>query len=50
MVVLLETASVRVSFIQIMQIIVQNKSKSIRKIRYDRDVSEAIVDPLAHHG
>ena len=39
MVVLLKTASVRVSFIQIMQIRVQNKSKSIRKSRYDRDVS-----------
>ena len=39
MVVLLKTASVRISFIQIMQIRVQNKSKSVRKSRYDRDVS-----------
>ena len=39
MVVLLKTASVRVSFIQIMQIRVQNKSKSVRKSRYDGDVS-----------
>ena len=39
MVVLLKTASVRVSFIQIMQIRVQNKSKSVGKSRYDGDVS-----------
>src|SRR3990170_3062336 len=39
MVVLLKTASVRVSFIQIMQIRVQNMSKSIRKSRYNGDVS-----------
>ena len=39
MVVLLKTASVRVSFIQIMQIRVQNKRKSVRKSRYDEDVS-----------
>ena len=39
MVVLLKTASVRVSFIQIMQIRVQNKSKSVRKSRYNGDVS-----------
>ena len=39
MVVLLKTASVRVSFIQIMQIRVQNKSKSVRKSRYDGYVS-----------
>ena len=31
---LLKTASVRVSFIQIMQIRVQNKRKSVRKSRY----------------
>ena len=36
---LLKTASIRVSFIQIMQIRVQNKSNSIRKSRYDGDVS-----------
>jgi hypothetical protein len=35
MVVLLKTTLVRVSFIQIMQIRVQNKSKSVRKSRYD---------------
>ena len=39
MVVLLKTASVGVSFIQIMQIRVQNKRKSVRKSRYDGDVS-----------
>ena len=39
MVVLLKTTSVRVSFIQIMQIRVQNKGKSVRKSRYERDVS-----------
>ena len=39
MVVLLKTSSVRVSFIQIMQIRVQNKGKSVRKSRYDGDVS-----------
>ena len=39
MVVLPKTSSIRVSFIQIMQIRVQNKSKSIRKSRYDGDVS-----------
>ena len=39
MVVLLKKASVRVSFIQIMQVRVQNKSKSVWKSRYDGDVS-----------
>ena len=39
MVVLLKTTLVRVSFIQIMQIRVQNKSKSVKKSRYDGDVS-----------
>ena len=39
MVVLLKTSSVWVSFIQIMQIRVQNKRKSIRKSRYVGDVS-----------
>ena len=39
MVVLLKPASVRVSFIQIMQIRVQNKRKSVRKSRYVEDVS-----------
>jgi len=39
MVVLLKTASVRVSFIQIMQIRVQKKGKSVWKSRYVGDVS-----------
>src|SRR3989337_785089 len=39
MVVLLKTASGWASFIQIMQIRVQNKSKSVWKSRYDGDVS-----------
>ena len=39
MVVLLKTSSVRVSFIQIMQIRVQNKRESVRKSRYVGDVS-----------
>ena len=45
MVVLLKTTSVRVSFIQIMQIRVQNKSKSVRKSRYDGDISGTDLDP-----
>ena len=36
---LLKTASVRVSSIQIMQVRVQNKGKSVWKNRYDGDVS-----------
>ena len=39
MAVLLKTAPVRVSFIQIMQVRVQNKGKSVWKSRYDGDVS-----------
>ena len=39
MAVLLKTALVRVSFIQIMQVRVQNKGKSVWKSRYDGDVS-----------
>ena len=39
MAILLKTASVRVSSIQIMQVIVQNKGKSVWKSRYGRDVS-----------
>jgi hypothetical protein len=39
MVVLLKPASVQVSFIQTMQIRVQNKSKSVWKIRYIGDIS-----------
>ena len=42
MVVLLKTTSVQVSFIQIMQIRVQNKSKSVQKSRYDGDISGAL--------
>ena len=38
---LLKTASVRVSSIQIMQVRVQNKGKSVWKSRYVGDVSEA---------
>ena len=49
MAVLLETASVRVSFIQIMQIRVQNKRKSVRKSRYDGDVS-AFLPPTNKEG
>ena len=41
MVVLLKTASVQVSFIQIMQVRVQNKGKSVWKSRYVGDVSMA---------
>ena len=44
MVVLLKTTSVRVSSIQIMQVRVQNKGKSVWKSRYDRDVSAARRD------
>mgnify|MGYP005830257709 CR=1 FL=1 len=39
MAVLLKTASIQVSFIQIMQVRVQNKGKSVWKSRYDWDVS-----------
>ena len=39
MIVPLKTASVRVSFIQIMQVRVQNKGKSVWKSRYIGDVS-----------
>ena len=39
MAVLLKTASTRVSFIQIMQVRVQNKGKSVWKSRYIGDVS-----------
>ena len=43
MVVLLKTASVRVSFIEIMQVRVQNKGKSIWKSRYVGDVSSSNI-------
>ena len=39
MAILLKTASVRVSSIQIIQVRVQNKVKSVWKSRYDGDVS-----------
>ena len=39
MAILLKTASVRVSSVQIMQVRVQNKGKSVWKSRYDGDVS-----------
>ena len=39
MAILLKTTSVRVSSIQIMQVRVQNKGKSVWKNRYDGDVS-----------
>ena len=39
--ILLKTALVRVSPIQIMQVRVQNKGKSVCKSRYDGDVSYA---------
>ena len=39
MAILLNTASVRVSSIQIMQVRVQNKGKSVWKSRYDGDLS-----------
>ena len=39
MAILLKIASIRVSSIQIMQIRVQNKGKSVWKSRYDGDVS-----------
>ena len=43
MAILLKIASVRVSFIQIMHVRVQNKGKSVWKSRYDGDVSCAKV-------
>ena len=39
MAILLKTTSVRVSSIQIMQVRVKNKGKSVWKSRYDGDVS-----------
>ena len=47
MVVLLKTMLVQVSFSQIVQIRVQNKSKSVRKSRYDGDVSPVGADPMS---
>ena len=48
-VVLLKTTSVRVSFIQIMQVRVQNKGKSVWKSRYVGDVSTFDVETV-HNG
>ena len=44
MAVLMQTVSVRVSSIQIMKVRVQNKGKSVRKSRYDGDVSVRLLD------
>ena len=46
MVILLKTASVRVSSIQIIQVRVQNKGKSVWKSRYDGDISAGTVSFL----
>ena len=46
MAILLEIASFRVSSIQIMQVRVQNKGKSVWKSRYDGDVS---TPPILTH-
>ena len=43
MAILLKTASDRVSSIQIMQVRVQNKGKSVWKSRYDGDVSGILL-------
>ena len=44
MAILLKTTPVRVSSIQIMQVRVQNKGKSVWKSRYDGDVSYNILE------
>ena len=49
MAVLLKTALVRVSSIQIMQVRVQNKGKSVWTSRYDGDVSSYYVHPTLNH-
>ena len=49
MAILLKTASVRVSSIQIMQVRVQNKGKSVWKSRYDGDVSSSDLAPATSH-
>ena len=47
MAIFLKTASVRVSSIQIMQVRVQNKGKSVWKTRYDGDLSRlGFVTPI----
>ena len=43
MAILLKTTSVWVSSIQIMQVRVQNKGKSVWKSRYDGDVSQSML-------
>ena len=48
MAVLLKIASVRVSLIQIMQVRVQNKGKSVWKSRYVGDVSFAPLTARTH--
>ena len=45
---LLKTTSIRVSSIQIMQVRVQNKGKSVWKSRYDGDVSPLHADHETH--
>ena len=42
--VLLKIASIRVSFIQIMQVRVQNRGKSVWKSRYVGDVSNVSIE------
>ena len=49
MAILLKTASVWVSSIQIMQVRVQNKGKSVWKSRYDGDVSGIIIDVVGSY-
>ena len=44
MIILLKTASVWVSFIQIMQIKVQNKRKSVRKSKNNEDLSARVAE------
>ena len=50
MAILLKTASVRVSSIQIMQVRVQNKGKSVWKSRYDGDISGGVPAPSGERG
>ena len=53
MAILLKTALVQISSIQIMQVRVQNKGKSVWKSRYDGDVSGfdlTVLDPSDRKG
>ena len=50
MAVLLKTASVRVSSIQIMQVRVQSKGRHVWKSRYDGDVSDPPSDRVPEQG